>query len=210
MAVESEKRRRDEYSEATRRALLAAARRLFSEQGYQATGIEAVAQATRVTRGALYHHFDDKRALFDAVVMELQAECAAMVQARARTVSGRWERLSAGIDAYLDACLDPAYRRLAIQESPVVLGLARHREIDEAYPLGLFIAALNGLRRDGEIDFADTDLLSRMLAAMINEVALLLPDADDPRRLRDHAQEVMVRALGAFRRPVSPATLSRA
>ena len=206
MALESEKRRRDEYSEATRRALLAAARQLFTELGYQATGIEAVAQATRVTRGALYHHFADKRALFDAVVMELQMECASFVQARAFAVSGRWQQLSAGTDAYLDVCLDPAYRRLAIQESPVVLGLARHREIDEAYPLGLFIAALKVMRREGDIDFPDPDLLARMLAAMINEVALLLPDAADPQALRDHAHEVMVRAVGAFRRNASANT----
>src|SRR3546814_10364324 len=72
MRIESEKTRREEYSEATRAALLDAAKRLFTANGYQATGIEAVAQASRVTRGALYHHFTDKRALFDALVVELQ------------------------------------------------------------------------------------------------------------------------------------------
>jgi len=192
--------RREETSAATRQALLAAARELFAAQGYQATGIEAVAQACRVTRGAFYHHFTDKRALFDALVVQLQTEAAAIVNQRARAEPGRWARLLAGIDASLDVCSERAFRRLVLQEGPSVLGLKRYREIDEAATLGAFTAALRSLQRSGELDFDDVELLSRMISAMVCEVILQLPDAPDAPRLRQRALQVMARVLDAFRR----------
>src|SRR3954454_15090952 len=107
--LKSERSRREEYTEATRQALLSAGREIFAGEGYQAAGIEAISRAARVTRGAFYHHFEDKKALFDAVVVVMQAEVAAKVQEKARTQRKEWDRLTEGIDAYLDACLEPAY-----------------------------------------------------------------------------------------------------
>jgi AcrR family transcriptional regulator len=195
------KTRREEYSEATRRALLTAARALFAKQGYQATGIEAVVQAARLTRGALYHHFEDKRALLDALVVELQGEASVTVRERALSKRSRWESLEAGIEAYLEACLEPAFRRIVLQDAPSVLGIARCREIDYAEALGPMGAALARLKRDGELKVEDTGLLARVLAAMTWEVALLLGDAEDPQTLRRHAQRIIKRVLGAFRVP---------
>ena len=105
-----------------------------------------------------------------------------------------------GIEAYLEVCLDPAYRWLVIQEAPAFLGRKRFQEIDEAYPLGLMIATLKSLRRDGELTFDDPDLLSRMISAMICEVAQLLADAESPETLKPRAQEALERILAAFRR----------
>ncbi|HEV8193070.1 MAG TPA: helix-turn-helix domain-containing protein [Ktedonobacterales bacterium] len=195
-----QKRRREEYAEATRRALLDAARTLFTAEGYQETNIEAIARAARVTRGAFYYYFADKKALFDAVVVVLQAEAAQAVARRAVAISQPWEQLQVGIEAYLDACLEPAYRRLVIQEAPAILGTARARAIDEVYTLALLTASLRALRQAGELDCEDVDLLSHMLGAMICEVALLLPGAESPAQLREHARAVIGRVLTAFRR----------
>jgi AcrR family transcriptional regulator len=197
---EPQKSRREEYAEATRQGLLDAARTIFTEEGYQATNIEAIARAARVTRGAFYYYFEDKKALFDAVVVALQMEAARAVATRAVVISQPWERLQVGIEAFLDACSEPAYRRLVIQEAPAVLGTARAREIDEAYVLALLTASLKSLRQTGELDCEDVDLLSHMLGAMISEVALLLPDAESPIHLRLLARTVIRRVLGAFRR----------
>jgi AcrR family transcriptional regulator len=196
----SERSRRDEYTEATRQALLLAGRDIFALEGYQAAGIEAISRAARVTRGAFYHHFADKQALFDAVVVAMQAEAAAAVAERAKAQHKVWDRLRVGIDAYLDACVDPAYARIVIQEAPVVLGAARFREIEEARPLALLTATLNALQRQGELDFEDTDLLSRMVDAMICKVALMLPEAEDPKALRERGQKIIGSMLGVFRR----------
>jgi AcrR family transcriptional regulator len=192
--------RREEYTEATRQALLAAGRDIFARQGYQAAGIEAISRAARVTRGAFYHHFEDKKALFDAVVVVLQAETTARIEAKGRPQRKIWDRLNVGIDAYLDACLEPTYGRIVIQEAPAVLGSKRHQEIEEAYPMALLKASLNALKRDGELDFEDIDLLTRMVDAMICKVALMLPEADHPKKLRERAHKVIKTLLGGFRR----------
>ena len=196
---ETEKTRREEYSEATRAALLAAAKHLFATQGYQATGIEAVAQASRVTRGALYHHFADKRALFDALVVSLQADAAAAVVKRVGGERDRWAAMRKGTEAFLDACTEPAYLRLVIQDAPAVLGLARVRDIDEAHTRGLLVRGLAALKKSGEIEFDDIDLLSSMISAAECQAALLMPDAKDPAALKAAALDALDRIIGAFR-----------
>ncbi len=195
-----ERSRREEYTEATRQALLSAGRDIFATVGYQAAGIEAISRAARVTRGAFYHHFEDKKALFDAVVVALQAETTAKIEERGRSQRKIWDRMNVGIDAYLDACLEPAYARIVIQEAPAVLGNKRYRDIEEAYPMALLTASLNALKRDGELDFEDIDLLSRMVDAMICKVALMLPEADNPKKLRERGQKIIGSLLGVFRR----------
>ncbi len=191
--------RRAEYSQTTRQALLAAARKLFTSQGYNATAMEAVVKAARVTRGALYHHFADKRALFDAVVVSLQEDAANAVRDKAVTEPDRWKRLRLGIDAYLDECLKPAYQRLVLQEAPAVLGMARFRAIDEQYPLAQMTGALAALKKRGEIVVDDLELLSRMVSAMLWEVALLLPDATDAKKQRLRAQKIVTTLLDGLR-----------
>jgi AcrR family transcriptional regulator len=191
--------RREEYTEATRQALLAAGRHAFASEGYQAAGIEAISRAARVTRGAFYHHFEDKKALFDAVVVAMQSEAAAKIEARARTQRKVWDRLTEGIDAFLDACLEPAYGRIVVQEAPVVLGNARYREIEETYTMALLTATLAALKRRGELDFEDIELLSRMVDAMICEVGLTLPEAENPKKLRARAHKIIDSLLGSLR-----------
>jgi AcrR family transcriptional regulator len=164
--------------------LLAAGRDAFASEGFQAAGIEAISRAARVTRGAFYHHFEDKKALFDAVVVAMQIDATARIREKSRGDRRVWDRLTEGIDAYLDVCLEPAYGRIVIQEAPAVLGNARYREIEEAYPMALLTASLSALQRQGEIACEDIDLLSRMVDAMICKIALLLPEADNPKKLR--------------------------
>ena len=196
----SERSRREEYAEATQQALLLAGRDIFAREGYQAAGIEAISRAARVTRGAFYHHFEDKKALFDAVVVAMQAEAAAKIGERARAQQRVWDRMRVGIDAYLDVCLEPPYARIVIQEAPMVLGTRRFQEIEEAYPMALITATLSALKRQGELVFDDIDLLSRMIDAMICKVALMLPEADDPRKLRARGQKIIGSLLEVFRR----------
>ncbi|MGE3906193.1 MAG: TetR family transcriptional regulator [Reyranellaceae bacterium] len=191
--------RREEYSDATRRALLKAARELFASQGYQATSIDAVVRRARVTKGALYHHFADKRALFDAVVVALQQEMTATVDRKAAAERERWTRLKLGIAAFLDACAEPAYRRLVIQDAPAVLGMARFREIDDQ-ALDSFRRAIALLQERGEIEYADAALLTRLLAALVWETAMLLAESDDPARLRGEALAAIDRIVDGFRR----------
>lgn len=195
------KTRREEYAEATRLALIAAGRDIFAREGFQAAGIEAISRAARVTRGAFYHHFEDKKALFDAVVVSLQAEAAARVQEKSKDRQDVWERLRVGIDAYLDASLEPAYARIVVQEAPAVLGSKRFAEIEEAYPMALLMATLKVLKRTDELAFEDIDLLGRMLDAMICKLSIMLLAADDPKKLRTRGHKIIGALLDQFRKP---------
>lgn len=194
-----EKTRREEYTEATRQALLAAGREIFAKEGYQAAGIEAISRSARVTRGAFYHHFEDKKALFDAVVVAMQAAAVATVNEKSRAQRKTWDRMFAGMDAYLDVCLEPAYARIVIQEAPAVLGAKRCQDIEETYPMALLMASMNALKREGELVFEDIDLLGRMVDAMICKIALMLPEADKPTQLRERGRKIIASLLQGFR-----------
>jgi AcrR family transcriptional regulator len=192
------KSRREEYADATRAALLATAREMFTRDGYQETGIEAVARATRVTRGAFYHHFADKRALFEALVIDLQQVTANAIAARALAEKRPAERMMAGIEAFLDACTDPAYRRLVIQEAPAILGSARCREIGERYPFGLLISAFAELQKAHRLAVEDDYLAARMIGNMICEASMLMGDAKQPAAVKTQALAILGRVMRAF------------
>jgi AcrR family transcriptional regulator len=191
--------RRDDHSDATRRALLKAARQVFTARGFQGASLDAVAQRARVTKGALYHHFADKQALFDAVVAGLQAEMTEAVDRQVAGEADRWARLKKGIAAFLDACGETSYRRLVIHEAPAALGMARFREVDDA-ALSSFHRAIAALQQRGEIDFDNARLLTRLLAALVWEAAMLLAEADEPQRLRAQALAAIYRTVDAFRK----------
>ena len=112
---------RERQAEATRQLLVSVARRLFTEQGYAATSIEEIIKQAGVARGALYHHFTGKDALFRAVYDEVQAEVATRVVTTAVSAEEPWDGVRAGLGAFLDACLEPAFRRVVIMDSVPVL-----------------------------------------------------------------------------------------
>lgn len=197
--IDPPRTRREEYTEATRRALLDAARGAFASVGFKDAGIEHISRAARVTRGAFYHHFEDKRALFDAVVTELQAQAAKRIEVVARSKTEVWDRLEAGIDAYLDVCLEPDYARIVVQEGPVVLGPARSREIEEANSTALLAATIGALLKRGELASGDVTLTTQMIDALICRLALLLPEASDADETRAEGRAIIDRFLSTLR-----------
>jgi AcrR family transcriptional regulator len=192
------KSRREEYADATRAALLQTASDIFTADGYQQTGVEAIARAARVTRGAFYHHFADKQALFEALVIALQQQAAKRLVERARAEPDLRSQLRAGAAAFLDVCVEAPYRRLVIQEAPAVLGSARCREIGEAYPYGLLIGALRALQQAGQFEADDVYLAGRMIGAMICEAALLMGTSEAPDRMKTQANAIVDKVIGAF------------
>ncbi len=191
------KTRREEYADATREALVIAAGELFTSEGYQQVGIEAIARKARVTRGAFYHHFGDKAELFDALVVSLQTAAATRVRTAAEAAP-KPKRMSAGIRAFLEVCSEPAYRQLVIEAAPAVLGAVRCREIEEAHTYALLIAALTQRSEQGEAKLANPYLAARMIGRMVCEAALLLEDAHDPEALKAEALAIVEQTLAAL------------
>ena len=174
--------------QATRERLLAAARELFGERGYEATPIEAVLEASGVARGALYHHFQSKAELFDAVAEELFVEIADVTDAAAREGADTLERLRAGSHAWLQMALDPAVQRIALLDPQAALGWTRWRELDEQHTLGGLRLSFERLAREGRVPDGQQQLLAYMLLAALNEAALFVAYADDKHAALDTGQ----------------------
>jgi AcrR family transcriptional regulator len=171
--------RRIEKGRATRARLLDSGRRLFGERGYEATSIDAILGDAGVAKGALYHHFEDKQQLFDAVLDRTLAEIAGHVADVAGAGYDALANLRAGCDAWLEMALDPAIQRIAILDPPAAVGWARGRELDELHALGGVRTALQQLAAEGRLPAGQVDALAHMVLAAVNEAALLIVRADD-------------------------------
>jgi AcrR family transcriptional regulator len=191
--------RRDENSDSTRQALIVSGLELFTTVGYQETGVEAVAQRARVTRGAFYHHFVDKKALLEAVVVMLQSAAAERLMHPPRVAPKNADRLRVGIEQFLEICVEPSYQRIVLQEAPAVLGAPRCREIADMYAFGLFTKALEGLQASGDFVCSDVSLAARMIGAMVCEAALFMTGNDNPALVKEQACKIVVTAVSAFR-----------
>ena len=188
--------RRVERGRETRERLIAAGRRLFGERGYEATSIEAILAAAGVARGALYHHFDTKEALFDAVLDRLVAEIADTAAEAARGATDPVEGLRAGCSAWLRMALDPAVQRIALVDPPGVVGWTRWRELDERHTLGRLRANLHAIAAAGRLPAKQADVLAHMVLASVNEAALMIARADDPEAALAAGQAAVDTLLG--------------
>jgi AcrR family transcriptional regulator len=173
---------RVEKGRATRERLVAAARDLFGELGYEGTSIDAILAQAHVARGALYHHFPTKEALFDAVLDRVVADIADTVAAAARAAPDPVASLRAGCTAWLEMALDPRVQRIVLLDPPAVVGWTRWREIDQQHTLGGLRANLALIAAQGKLAGTDVDLLAHMVLAAVNEAALMIARADDPER----------------------------
>lgn len=123
--------RRQLYSASTKRALVDVAEDLFTSNGYASASLDAIVSGARVTKGALYHHFSGKQALFEAVFDRVEQKASATIRQALKGHVDPWDKAQAGLRAFIDVVREPEYRRIVIQEGPSVLGYERFREQEE-------------------------------------------------------------------------------
>ena len=195
------KSRRELYSEATRAALLDEATALFAERGYAGTSLEDVASASQVTRGAVYHHFASKQALFEAVLGLQEARVTAQVTAAASATTDPWEAAMLALDAYLTHCCDPVYGRLVWLEGPAALGWHRWRECEKKYSYGLVEQFIRDLVDGGYLEDRAAGSLARFTFWMLGGAGHTLAGAAkaDKPRLREEWGYLIRRAIGGMR-----------
>ena len=191
---------REEHAARTRRALLRAARKLFVKRGYAGTSVDNVAEAARVTRGALYHHFSGKKELFQAVFEELDQQLLDAARAAAARERDPWKKTLAAVDVFFEACLDPALQRIAFQEAPIVLGWETWREVETRYFLGQISQLLEVLMEKRLLPKYDKNLLAHILLGAATEAALVVARADDTEGAREEAR----RAIHAVLQGLAP------
>ena len=178
-----------------RERLLAHARDLFAERGYAAVGTEGIVRAAGVTRGALYHQFRDKAALFEAVVEAVEAETTAAIAEEAIGAPDPLEALRLGAHAFLAICADPRVERILMLDAPAVLGSERWREIRNAHGLGLVVGVLQAGMDAGAIARQPFVPLAHLLLGALHEGALLVVHAVDPGATRADVEVVIDRLL---------------
>lgn len=168
-------RRTAEEAEATRQDILDAARRLFTEHGYADTPTTAIVDAAGVTRGALYHHFADKAALFHEVFVALETELNDTVLAAA-TAAGPDLRAAfrAGARALLDFATGDTYRQIAVADAPAVLGMRQWHEIDTDIGMRSLQAMLEAFHAEGLLTEPPTHTRTVLLFGALTQAALEL------------------------------------
>ncbi len=175
------------------------ARELFAERGYGGVGTEEIVRRARVTRGALYHHFRDKRDLFRAVHEGLEQGLVEQITARIAGIEDPIELLETATRAFLDACTDPAMIQIALVDAPNVLGWNEWREIDAKYGLGLTTMGLQLAMDAGVLQPHDTRILGHLMLGTLGEAAMLIGHADDPEAARQALEGPLLALLDGLR-----------
>ncbi|MCD2188836.1 TetR/AcrR family transcriptional regulator [Actinomycetospora soli] len=168
------KSRRGEYTGATRRALLDAAARLFTERGFAQTSLDDVAADARVTKGAIYHHFASKTGLFEALFDELEHTESGAARAAFEACEDPGAGVVAALDQFLRACSEPVYGALVFREAPLALGWDTLQRYEAKYSYGLLTDMLGALRGTGRIPIWGGDALPRVVFGMLSAAGQLL------------------------------------
>jgi AcrR family transcriptional regulator len=198
--MDDTRRTQAERAAETREALIAAARPLFAAHGFAEVALEAIVRAAGVTRGALYHHFDDKTELFAAVFERVEGEVATRmgeaIAAADETDPVEVMRLGAGF--WLDACSDPEIQRIVLVDAPAVLGWKRWTEIGDRYNTGLVRELLANAVETGRIPAQPIEATALTLLGAMREATLYVARAEDHDRAREEAGAVIDRLIHAL------------
>ena len=194
------RRTQAERAAETREALVATARPLFAQHGFSDVALETIVRAAGVTRGALYHHFDDKTELFAAVFEQVEAEVARRmgesIAAAGETDPVEVMRLGAAF--WLDACSDAEIQRIVLVDAPAVLGWTRWTEIGNRYNTGLVRELLTNAVETGRIPPQPIEATALTMLGAMREVTLYVARSDDREQARQEAGAVMDRMISAL------------
>lgn len=187
------RRTQADRSAATRQALVAAGRRLFAAQGFADVSTDAIAAEAGVTRGALYHQFADKLALFDAVVDAVEGDIAARLaeHVAASGVTDPVAGIRLAVRLWLEICVEPESHRIALLDGPSVLGWARWREVCQRHVFGLAQALLSNGMETGRIRQQPLRPLAHVFMGASDEAALYVAEAADRAQARAEMIEVL-------------------
>lgn len=197
------RRTQAERTAATRSALLKAARKLFTRNGFAEVSTQAIVEAAGVTRGALYHQFADKAELFTAVYEEVEAELVAAVAARIAEEQPRdtVAAMRLGARLFLDLCSAPDVQQIVLVDAPTVLGWEQWRAMGAKYGLGVIEAMLAQAVAEGAIPEQPLRAAAHVLLGALDEAALYVSRADDPHQAREEMYQVCDRVITGLAAP---------
>jgi AcrR family transcriptional regulator len=195
--MEIKRRTQEERSAATREALISAARKLWGQRGYAEVGTPEIAKEAGVTRGAMYHQFTDKAALFRDVVevveQDVMTRMATVVASSGATTPA--DAIRAAVDAWLEVSGDPEVRQLILLDAPAVLGWAGFRDVAQRYSLGMTEQLITEAIKAGQLARQPVRPLAHVLIGALDEAAMVIATADDPKRARREIRQVLRRLI---------------
>ncbi len=200
------KRLRERQAEETHNLLISVARELFTERGYAATSIEEIIRRAGVARGALYHHFSGKDALFRAVYDAVQADAVSGVMAAALAVQEPWAAVRAGLSAFLDACLEPTFRRIVVLDSVSVLQQDVWEGGIEHVELPMLRTVLTPLVSTDVLPGVAVEPLVHVALGGLYGAALFIARSPEPKAARREVDAVLDTLIGGLRAGVGPTT----
>ena len=180
----SRRRTNAEWSAATRASLLEAARRAFEVEGYDGVSIESIASAARLTKGAVYHHYKDKRALFQAVFEIVERELVVAIERVAFAQTTPFDGVVMGCEAFVDAVVVEGVSRIVLIDGPRVLGWKRWREIDADTGGRSLRHGLEAAMNARQAVRLDTEAIAALISGALNEAALMCLEAPSVHRRR--------------------------
>jgi AcrR family transcriptional regulator len=194
------RRTQAERTAATRALLIGAARKLFADNGFGAVSTQQIVEAAGVTRGALYHQFDDKAALFAAVYEQVERELVADVAERITTATpdDQLQAMRLGARLFLDLCSAPDVHQIVLIDAPAVLGWEQWRAVGEKYGLGVIEAMLAQAIAEGAIPDQPARATAHVLLGALDEAALYVARASDTDEARAHMHTVCDRLIAGI------------
>ncbi|HEY9625986.1 MAG TPA: TetR/AcrR family transcriptional regulator [Coleofasciculaceae cyanobacterium] len=172
-----------EQTQRTRQAILERARYLFATKGYAATGTEEIISELGITRGALYHQFNDKLGVFKAVIVKAYGEITDYIQTKIQPLDDNWQQLVVGCQAFLEVAQQDELRRLVFIEAPAVLAADDLAEIDQ-YGFGLLHKSIQIAVAEQQLNTIDAEGFAHLVNGSLNELAAWVAQSDDPERLK--------------------------
>ena len=192
------RRSQQERTGTTRAALIASARELFATDGYAQVSAAQIVTASGLTRGAMYHHFADKQALFAAVFEQLETEITAELAEVADAAPDLLTAVVASLARFLDICQRPEVISIGLTDAPAVLGWEAWREIESRHGLGLLVAILERADGQGLTLGAPVPVLAQIVLSAVIEAALMIAHASDPEAARHDAQQALLLLLSSL------------
>lgn len=192
----------------TRAAVLDAARSLFVAKGFEATSVDEIAQASQSSKGAVYHHFRDKQAIFAEVFQASQSDIMQAVLPGALEsmpeAAGPWEQAQLAISAVLSCYVHNHDARVLLRESASALGWDRKQAVDEELALPLLRAVLTELIDAGEVVAVPVGVTAELLYALLSKTGPIIAAADDPAEAVNEIEPVLFALLNGLRRESPP------
>ncbi len=176
--------RRQQFSASTKRALVEVATTQFSERGYGGTSLDSIVAGARVTKGALYHHFSGKQAVFEAVFAAVEDDASIKIRTALRGATDPWEKARAGLREFLAIVQDPVYQRVVIQDGPAILGYERFREQEERSSYGIVQDIVGSVLEAStyELDEPMKQTFSRIFFGAMSAAGESVSTAEDPKQ----------------------------